>query len=279
MTKNVEHTPRSVAADMFKTFRLKKAFVPFLVYAPERRWLTETREALEAELGPIHFMDPSEGLFGEIQASLESYTNQGRRPVIWIQQPDFEASAWRAALPGLNFKRGWFEREQDVFLVLAGPMDLLDLIMDQASDLRSFAKTRFVHKADPPEPVEKLRWLHLAGPSFRKEDRWEQQDSLSSMRNKLSLLRDEGRAPELVFVTGDVAHSGKEKEYDRARHFFSELAEILDLEPRYRWFIVPGFKDIDQMKVHKGDALILDHLSSQDDLFRIFEDRDTMALI
>lgn len=85
-----------------------------------------------------------------------------------------------------------------------------------------------------------IRWLHLSDFHFQALERWERRKTLQSLLRHVEKLAEEGLRPDFVFVTGDVAFSGKPKEYDQAVLFFTALAEKLELEPRERFFFVPG---------------------------------------
>jgi hypothetical protein len=85
-----------------------------------------------------------------------------------------------------------------------------------------------------------IRWLHLSDFHFQALERWDRRKTLQALLRHVEKLRDEGPRPDFVFVTGDVGFSGKPKEYDQAVLFFTALAEKLELEPRERFFFVPG---------------------------------------
>jgi predicted MPP superfamily phosphohydrolase len=77
-----------------------------------------------------------------------------------------------------------------------------------------------------------FRWLHLSDLHFREDERWDRRATLQALIAKTSELKEKGLAPDLVFVTGDIAWSGKPKEYEQATRFFHELNKVLDLDPK-----------------------------------------------
>ena len=85
-----------------------------------------------------------------------------------------------------------------------------------------------------PQASAPLRWLHLSDFHFDALERWSSRATLTALLQHVDKLRERGLAPDLVFVTGDVAQSGQHKEYEQAERFFTELAEKLELEPRER---------------------------------------------
>ncbi|MBX3157102.1 MAG: metallophosphoesterase [Deltaproteobacteria bacterium] len=89
-----------------------------------------------------------------------------------------------------------------------------------------------------------LTWLHISDIHLREETAWAQDIVLSAMLDDIS-RRYKAVPPDLIFITGDIAFSGKPKEYDRAEEFVRKLGSILGLELD-RIFLVPGNHDIDR---------------------------------
>ena len=58
-------------------------------------------------------------------------------------------------------------------------------------------------------------------------------------------FRKEGHAPNLIFATGDIAHSGKAAEYKLATQFFDDLLKAAGLRRRHL-VIVPGNHNVDR---------------------------------
>ncbi|MBF0305957.1 MAG: metallophosphoesterase [Alphaproteobacteria bacterium] len=90
-----------------------------------------------------------------------------------------------------------------------------------------------------------LSWLHISdfhftGPSYDREV------VLRSLVESVRWFRDnDGRKPDLIFATGDVAHSGKAKEYAAATTFFDALIDAAGIDKRHL-FVVPGNHDVDR---------------------------------
>ncbi len=63
-----------------------------------------------------------------------------------------------------------------------------------------------------------------------------------------------GLKPEIVVVTGDIAHSGQKDEYTLAKAFFDDLLECLNKLPKERLFIAPGNHDVDFDEYRPNDA-------------------------
>lgn len=125
----------------------------------------------------------------------------------------------------------------------------------------------------------RLRWLHLSDLHFKETERWDRRATLQALLRKMEELKGQGLAPHLVFVTGDIANSGKRKEYDQAQLFFSELARTLGLTPREHWFLVPGNHDVDRTKIGRSDKAILADLRSETDVEETLVDSGAMKLL
>jgi len=74
---------------------------------------------------------------------------------------------------------------------------------------------------------------------------WSQDQVLSTLSEDAQARYSRPAAPDLVFITGDVAFSGKADEYVLAEDFIRELSEKIHV-PRDRFFVVPGNHDIDR---------------------------------
>ena len=69
----------------------------------------------------------------------------------------------------------------------------------------------------------KLTWLHISDFHFREGDPYDRDLVLRALVHSVAWFRGHGRAPELIFATGDIAHSGKAAEYEPATVFFDAL--------------------------------------------------------
>ncbi|MFY0522819.1 metallophosphoesterase [Archangium gephyra] len=117
-----------------------------------------------------------------------------------------------------------------------------------------------------------LTWLHLSDVHFKADEHWEQSIVLNALkRDVLSALESSGLLPDIVFVTGDIAHSGAREEYAQAHRFFEEVARITRTDPHTQWFLVPGNHDVSRSLVKsfaKQSALGLQHGSDVSDILR-----------
>jgi 3',5'-cyclic AMP phosphodiesterase CpdA len=92
-----------------------------------------------------------------------------------------------------------------------------------------------------------LTWLHISDLHFKANKVYDRDVVLRALIQSVERLRDKGRKPDLVFVTGDIAYSGAKEEYDQATPFFNRLLEACDLQ-REHLFVVPGNHDVDRRR-------------------------------
>lgn len=123
-----------------------------------------------------------------------------------------------------------------------------------------------------------VRWLHLSDLHFRVGQTWDQRTTLTALIRKLAELRDKGLSPDLIFVTGDIAWSGKKDEYEQAERFFAQVMEVTEV-PRERWFVVPGNHDVDRSLIGPFEKPILDSLKSAGDVEKLLENKPTLNLL
>lgn len=123
-----------------------------------------------------------------------------------------------------------------------------------------------------------IRWLHLSDFHFRQSQSWSQDYVLTSLLKSIrGSLKKLGR-PDLLFITGDVAFSGKQEEYVLAQEFVLELLKQTGL-PSERLFIIPGNHDVDRAK--EPDAFVGARvtLKGPTEVDRFLADRDRCATL
>lgn len=90
-----------------------------------------------------------------------------------------------------------------------------------------------------------VTWLHISDFHFKAGDPYDRDVVLHALIQSIRYFHEQGRRPDLIFATGDIAHSGKSEEYELATKFFDEILEATSLT-RDRLFVVPGNHDIDR---------------------------------
>ncbi len=95
-----------------------------------------------------------------------------------------------------------------------------------------------------------LTWLHLSDFHFGATKNWRQDRVLNALiRDLPQNLEKAGLKPNLVFVTGDIAHSGQPEEYAAAEQRFRKISKLLGLQPSRHWFVVPGNHDVARNRI------------------------------
>ena len=111
-----------------------------------------------------------------------------------------------------------------------------------------------------------ITWLHISDFHVRSGDPYDRDVVLRALVRSAAEYRQQGRSPDLIFSTGDLAHSGKPQEYDLAGKFFDDLLSAVGL-PKNRLFVIPGNHDVDR-DLGVGLARTLDAREQSDTYFR-----------
>src|SRR6478736_2618334 len=90
-----------------------------------------------------------------------------------------------------------------------------------------------------------VSWLHVSDFHIRGGDPYDRDVVLKTLVKSVRYFREHGRAPDLIFATGDIAHGGKPAEYELATKFFDDLLDAAKLEKR-QLFVIPGNHDVDR---------------------------------
>ena len=80
---------------------------------------------------------------------------------------------------------------------------------------------------------------------IKSGDPYDRDVVLGALVRSVEDFRKRGRRPDLIFATGDIAHSGKAAEYAAATPFFDAICEAAGIEKR-RLFVIPGNHDVDR---------------------------------
>jgi 3',5'-cyclic AMP phosphodiesterase CpdA len=93
-----------------------------------------------------------------------------------------------------------------------------------------------------------VRWLHISDIHMRPRDAWQQDIVLNALVEDVKRQRLEGEF-DFILASGDLAFSGKTKEYGMAAGFMPGLGAAAGV-PNARIFCIPGNHDIDRSR-HK----------------------------
>jgi len=118
---------------------------------------------------------------------------------------------------------------------------------------------------------KKVTWLHLSDLHFRvTEDNFESELIYDRLLEDLKHIEEH---IDLVFVTGDIAYSGRIEEYERASIFFNNVLEILSLG-REAIFFVPGNHDVQRSNTANYVSKMLDGINSEKEVAEILGSKE-----
>ncbi len=260
-------------ADVYK---LSSVFEPCLLISPHGRTLDTIRRRLAEKIGPFERWEPEGDLPERVRRLSEDVGEVQERPVVWLQQRKFDRGPWQRALASLNSRREFYRSKAPWTWVLAGPPDLVPLIHEYAMHVLTGVAVRLNVLTEATTP---LRWLHLSDLHFRESESWDRRADLQALLRHAEELKERRLRPDFLFVTGDVAWSGRDGEYEQAEHFLHKLTKSLELEPKESLFLVPGNHDVDRRAVGVAENLILRGLKNQDDVRNVQGDAQTMELL
>lgn len=141
--------------------------------------------------------------------------------------------------------------------------------------------------ASPPD--RPVRILHLSDFHCRSTSTWDSEPVLRALAESIGAEIGSGRqGPDLVAITGDLAHGGRPEEYRLAREWLkTRLWPALTPEgeaplPRDRLLLVPGNHDVDRLAVGRmvkaTQAQLLDE-ASQDAIAELLESDAERAML
>lgn len=118
-------------------------------------------------------------------------------------------------------------------------------------------------------PSARLTWLHLSGFHLLVSTGWAQDAVLWTMLTAIRSRYGGGERPDLIFLTGDIAFSGKGEEYKFAEDFVRRLCSAINL-PIELLCIVLGNHDIDLSREEDAVAGARHLLTSLTEVDRFF---------
>ena len=91
---------------------------------------------------------------------------------------------------------------------------------------------------------KEIRWLHISDIHFRGKNQIDQGDAFRRLSDDISARIAGGKALDLIFVTGDIVHSGQAPDYVKVAAHLSQLCAVAKLPPS-RVLFCPGNHDSD----------------------------------
>ena len=95
------------------------------------------------------------------------------------------------------------------------------------------------------DPRQQLRWLHLSDFHLKSNDKWSQDVVLRSLLTDISNRFSDDTPLDFIFITGDLAYSGKHQEYLIVEDFLHQLLRETRVS-HDRLLMVPGNHDINR---------------------------------
>ena len=123
-----------------------------------------------------------------------------------------------------------------------------------------------------------IRWLHISDFHLHEKQSSKQDAVLDAMLHDIKQRGDGDVIFDFVLVTGDLAFSGKESEYELVEPFFTKLSSTIGLSCN-RIFCVPGNHDVDRSRQKMSFAGARRELRSQTDIYSFLanvEERETL---
>lgn len=118
---------------------------------------------------------------------------------------------------------------------------------------------------------KKITWLHLSDLHFRvAEDNFESRLIYDKLLDDLKHIEED---IDLVFVTGDIAFSGRTEEYALASEFFNSVLEILNIK-KENIFYVPGNHDIQRSNTANYVSKMLENINSEKEVSEILGSKE-----
>ena len=119
-----------------------------------------------------------------------------------------------------------------------------------------------------------ISWLHVSDFHIREGDPYDRNLVLGALINSVHVQRVEnGRQPDLIFATGDIANSGATGQYADATQFFDRLLDATGLD-RTRLFVIPGNHDVDRI----GGSMLRRTLETVQESHAFFGSADRVRL-
>ncbi len=121
--------------------------------------------------------------------------------------------------------------------------------------------------------------LHLTGLPQKKKgsavERFNQDMVTGSMLNAIENL---GKPFDLIFITGDLAKSGKSEQYEVVKVFCKGLLKATGLPPE-RLFVVPGNHDVDRAEIQPYHVRRWYAFEKADEVTEVLEARDMFPVL
>ena len=125
-----------------------------------------------------------------------------------------------------------------------------------------------------------IEFLHLSDLQIgNTNDQLLHKELFSSLKTLLSEENFGKLGLSNVFISGDIAFSGRDQEYLHAERLLKDFLNGLILSPDTGCFVVPGNHDVDWHAIGPADDSIIGNLDSEEDVAKLFSHPPTMELL
>lgn len=125
-----------------------------------------------------------------------------------------------------------------------------------------------------------IQILHLSDLQFGcTNDDLLHEELLSSLKTLLKDGAFETDGLRNVLISGDIAFSGRDEEYMHAERFLNDFLDGLILSPTTECYITPGNHDVNWHAIGPVDDSIINNLSTEEDIAKLYSHPPTMELL
>ena len=110
-----------------------------------------------------------------------------------------------------------------------------------------------IRQRSPQTKPRHITWLHISDLHLHPPDYGAHIVLKNLLRDVEEQMNSQSLKPDFIVVTGDTAHTGKARQYERAEGFLEKLRVLTGLS-KSRLFIVPGNHDIDWVLIDDAFA-------------------------
>jgi predicted MPP superfamily phosphohydrolase len=129
--------------------------------------------------------------------------------------------------------------------------------------------------------VSGITWLHISDLHFRESQVFDTsvvvRALLLDLSERVKFAPDSSKI-DLIFVTGDLAFSGKRREYALVHKFLDELRRITHVK-KSRIFVIPGNHDVDRSLISDEARGILSQLTTRNSVTQLLGDTAQRAIL
>ena len=126
-----------------------------------------------------------------------------------------------------------------------------------------------------------LTWLHISDIHINSgtgSKKWNQDIVLNAFINDLpGIIERWNLKPDFIFITGDISHSGDEKEYNEAEKLIEKLHQLFNGNSKF--FLIPGNHDVTWGNIMpEAEKALRKNIANQNDVNKILLDSENLVI-